>query len=446
MTGEIASLKMTISQLESEQIDTLRLALHFRDRFRQVYKENADLAKRFLKISEMSESAEQKLAMAENARIHDLEEIELLKSRFAEDLRNQEIQQRENLNRALNQCDERLETIKATLILAEKKAADSSARALHAESKLEDAMKRLYSLEMENKRLRDEKNRLEEEKKMSLLTANFTSRKALKRLAIIQEQADMDEGAMRESIALLKSQLQDTLLRAEKCQTELELSKEEQIRLLNRVKSLETMSRRAEGDLATASQQHEVEIKEMVTIAQSRESQLTSALKRLTQNHEIEIGRAEEIITQQGQLIAKLREECRSNVETFDIKLSQMEEKHKILLSENKKAKEIFTSVENERNRMHNLSREHLIQVDKLTKKVYSLEEQLSEKKFQMGHQNAKQRDILVDAKLLAQQIRQLRIWITQNIKEKDNELFETDLFGSFEAQEAAKRIESLAL
>nr|CDS29356.1 hypothetical protein HmN_000869100 [Hymenolepis microstoma] len=175
MTGEVAALKMTISQLESEQIDTLRLALHFRDRFKQVSKENADLATRFLKISEMAESAEQKLAMAETARIKDLEEIELLKSRFAEALRDQEIQQQENLSRALSQSDERLETIKATLILAEKKAADSSARALHAESKLEDAMKKLYNFEMENKRIRDEKNRLEEEKKISVVTANFTS-------------------------------------------------------------------------------------------------------------------------------------------------------------------------------------------------------------------------------------------------------------------------------
>lgn len=45
---------------------------------------------------------------------------------------------------------------------------------------------------------------------------------------------------MRESIFLLKSQLQDALTRAEKGQTELESSKEEQIRLLNRVKFLET--------------------------------------------------------------------------------------------------------------------------------------------------------------------------------------------------------------
>lgn len=112
---------------------------------------------------------------AETARIRALEEIELLKSRFAEALRDQEIQQRENLNRTLNQSDARLETIKATLILAEKKAADSNVRAFHAESKVEEVMKKLFSFEMENRLLRDEINRLEEEKKISLVTANFTS-------------------------------------------------------------------------------------------------------------------------------------------------------------------------------------------------------------------------------------------------------------------------------
>lgn len=53
----------------------------------------------------------------------------------------------------------------------------------------------------------------------------------------------------------------------------------------------------------------------MVKTVQSRESQLISALKQLTQNCETKIKHAEEIINQQRRLVDKLREECRSNVE-----------------------------------------------------------------------------------------------------------------------------------
>ncbi|VUZ48891.1 unnamed protein product [Hymenolepis diminuta] len=433
VTGEVSALKMTISQLESEQIDTLRLALHFRDRFKQVLKENADLASKFLEMSEIAELVKQRFAVAETARIHALEEIEILKSRFAEALRDQEIQQRENLNRALNQSDTRLETIKATLILAEKNAADSNVRAFYAESKLEEVMRQLNSSEVENRLLRDEINRLEEEKKISLVAANFTSQKALRRLTFIQEQANMDENEMRESIVLLKSQLQDALTRAEKGQTELESSKEEQIRLLNRIKSLETKSRQTESELVTATQQHELEMKKMVKTAQSRESQLISALKQLTQNCETKIKHAEEIINQQRRLVDKLREECRSNVEIFNIKLSEMEKQQQILLLGKEKVKELVSSVEIERNRFHCLNVEQLAQVDELTKKVNSLEEQLSERKFQMEHQNAKHRDVLMDAKLLAHVVKQL--WTQSS---------DVRLFESYEIKEAVKRIELL--
>ncbi|VDL16452.1 unnamed protein product [Hymenolepis diminuta] len=440
VTGEVSALKMTISQLESEQIDTLRLALHFRDRFKQVLKENADLASKFLEMSEIAELVKQRFAVAETARIHALEEIEILKSRFAEALRDQEIQQRENLNRALNQSDTRLETIKATLILAEKNAADSNVRAFYAESKLEEVMRQLNSSEVENRLLRDEINRLEEEKKISLVAANFTSQKALRRLTFIQEQANMDENEMRESIVLLKSQLQDALTRAEKGQTELESSKEEQIRLLNRIKSLETKSRQTESELVTATQQHELEMKKMVKTAQSRESQLISALKQLTQNCETKIKHAEEIINQQRRLVDKLREECRSNVEVswpqwviFNIKLSEMEKQQQILLLGKEKVKELVSSVEIERNRFHCLNVEQLAQVDELTKKVNSLEEQLSERKFQMEHQNAKHRDVLMDAKLLAHVVKQL--WTQSS---------DVRLFESYEIKEAVKRIELL--
>lgn len=182
-----------------------------------------------------------------------MEEADRLRNRFAVALRDQEIQQRENLNQALSQSDARLETVKAALLLAEKKAADSCCRALQLESNLEDALKKIHSLEVENRFLRDGKARVEQEKMISMATAHFTSyvtlvirtvhfnrQKALKQLRFIHNQANMDEDALRESICLLKSQLQDATARAEKCQTDLELSKEEQIRLLNQNKALET--------------------------------------------------------------------------------------------------------------------------------------------------------------------------------------------------------------
>lgn len=61
-----------------------------------------------------------------------------------------------------------------------------------------------------------------------------------------------------------------------------------------------------------------------------------------------------------------------------------MEKQQQILLLEKKKAKELVTSVEIERNRIHSLNVEQLAQVDELTKQVNSLEEQLSERKFQV--------------------------------------------------------------
>lgn len=56
-------LSNIIIVFSSEQIDTLKLALHFRDRFKQVSKENADLASRFLEMSEVAELVKQRLAV-----------------------------------------------------------------------------------------------------------------------------------------------------------------------------------------------------------------------------------------------------------------------------------------------------------------------------------------------------------------------------------------------
>lgn len=98
-----------------------------------------------------------------------------MRSSFAVALRNHEIQQRAALNHALNQSDARLDAIKATLLLAEKNAAESSAKALHSESQLAEAAKKLHALEVENKQLRDENILLSEEKRIALVTANFQS-------------------------------------------------------------------------------------------------------------------------------------------------------------------------------------------------------------------------------------------------------------------------------
>lgn len=61
----------------------------------------------------------------------------------------------------------------------------------------------------------------------------------MKRLTHFQEQANLDEDVMRDSISMLKSQLQDALTKAEKFQTDLVSSNEEQIRLLSRTNTLE---------------------------------------------------------------------------------------------------------------------------------------------------------------------------------------------------------------
>ncbi|KAM3186956.1 hypothetical protein ACTXT7_003297 [Hymenolepis weldensis] len=130
----------------------------------------------------------------------------------------------------------------------------------------------------------------------------------------------------------------------------------------------------------------------------------------------------------------------------FSIKLSQMEKQQQILLLEEKKAEELVTSVEIERSRIHSLNVEQLAHVDELTKQVNSLEEQLSERKFQIEHQNAKHRDVLMDAKLLAHEVKQFWTQFSRHIPEKENEFSDVRLFESYEIKEAVKRIESLAV
>lgn len=47
----------------SEQIDLMRLALRYRDRLKQVLKENAHMASKNLQLSEVAELAKRKLAV-----------------------------------------------------------------------------------------------------------------------------------------------------------------------------------------------------------------------------------------------------------------------------------------------------------------------------------------------------------------------------------------------
>lgn len=61
----------------------------------------------------------------------------------------------------------------------------------------------------------------------------------LKKLTHFQEQANLDEDAMRDSISLLRSQLREALERAEKSQTELILANEAHVRLLSQSNALE---------------------------------------------------------------------------------------------------------------------------------------------------------------------------------------------------------------
>ncbi|KAM7535657.1 hypothetical protein Aperf_G00000093109 [Anoplocephala perfoliata] len=440
--NEVPALKMTIARMESEQIDLMRLALHYRDRLKQVLKENADMVSKYIELSEAAELAKRKLAMAESERIRALEEVEVLKSHFAEALRDHEVQQQGALNHALNQSDARLEAIRASLLLAEKNAAESNAKALHSESQLADSAKRLHAIEVENKYLRDENIRLIEEKKVALMTANFQSQKTLKRLTHFQEQVNIDEDEMRDSISMLKSQLQDALKKAEKSQTDLVSSNEEQIRLLTRANALEIKLRQAESDLATAIQQHEVEMGEVVKTARARESYLTSALESLTQLHETKMSRAEEIINQQRRLLGKLREECRNNVEIFDGKLSHIDKQHQILLSEAEKAKELIASSEEERDRFQASTLEHLAHADQLAKQIFQLEVQISDTNFQMAQLNGKNQELLKDARILVREVKYLQSQLSQHISEKENVLSDQDLFGSQVAQEAIRRIE----
>lgn len=101
--------------------------------------------------------------------------MESLKIRFSDALRDNEHQQRATLCNTLNQSDTRLEVIRTSLLLAEKKAAEASARASHAEAQLTDLKKRFQATETENKRLQEENTRLMEELKKSFAKANIQS-------------------------------------------------------------------------------------------------------------------------------------------------------------------------------------------------------------------------------------------------------------------------------
>ncbi|VDM21952.1 unnamed protein product [Hydatigera taeniaeformis] len=317
---------------------------------------------------------------AEAARSRAEEEMESLKIRFSEALRDHESQQRAALHNTLHQSDTRLEVIRANLLMAEKKGAEASARASHAEAELIELTKRFRAMEAENKSLREEKTRLTEELKKSLAKADIQSENVLKKLTHFQEQSNLDEEAMRDSISLLRSQLREALERAERSQTELMLANEAQVRLLSQSNALEQRLHQIEGDFATANQCHEAEIKEVKEIAESQETQLRSALEQLTRMYEARMRHAEDLFNQQHRLLKKLREECRFNVEAFDLMVSQMGTKHQILINESQTAKEIAVLSEEERSRLYNETVEHLTQAESLSRQVSQLEQALSTK------------------------------------------------------------------
>nr|CDS19811.1 hypothetical protein EgrG_000197500 [Echinococcus granulosus] len=442
MTGEVSALKLTIAQLEREQIDLLRLVLHLRGRLKQVSKENVELASKAVEASEAAETSKRQLAMADAARGRAVEEMESLKTRFADALRDHELQQRAALSNTLNKSDTRLEVIKASLLLAEKKTAEASARASHVEAQLTDLTNRLQASEAENKCLREENRRLIEESKKSLASANIQSERALKKLTHFQEQANLDEDAMRNSISMLRSQLHEALERAEKSQTELILANEAQVRLLSRSNALEQRLQQVESDLATANACHEEEMREVKDTAEAGEARLRSALEQLTHLYETRMSHAEDLFNQQHRLLKKLREECRYNVEAFDLTVSQMDRRQQLLLNEAQEAREIAALNEEERDRLHNETVEHLTQADCLARQVSQLEQTLSDKNSEIGQLNDKHQKLVRDARVLAKEVKYLQNQLSQYVPEKEKNLFDRCIIGSHEVQKVIARVE----
>lgn len=60
-------------------------------------------------------------------------------------------------------------------------------------------------------------------------------------------------------------------------------------------------------------------MKEVLNKAQAREAQLNSLVEELTQTHGTKMSHADEIISQQRQLLHKLRDECRNIVEVSNL-------------------------------------------------------------------------------------------------------------------------------
>ncbi|KAL5962825.1 Laminin subunit beta-1 [Taenia solium] len=444
MTGEVSTLKLAIAQLEREQIDLLRLILHLRGRLKQVSKENVELVSKVLEASAAVETAKRQLAIADAARDRAVEEMESLKIRFSDALRDHELQQREALCNTLNQSDTRLEVIRASLLLAEKKAAEASARAFHADSQLADLTKRFQAMEIENKCLREENTKLTEELKKSLATANMQSEKVLKKLTHFQEQANLDEDAMRDSISLLRLQLREALERAEKSQTELILANEAQVRLLSRSNALEQRLQHIESDLAFANQCHEAELREVRETAKTQETQLKSALEQLTRLYEAKMGHAEDLFNRQNRLLKKLREECRSNVEAFDLMVSQTDRRQQTLLTEAQTVSEIAAVNREECDRLYSETVDHLTQANCLARQVAQLEMTLSDKNCEIKRLNGDHQKLVKDARVLSKEVKYLQNQLSQCISEKENILFDRCISGSYEVQEVIARVEKL--
>ncbi|KAL5108800.1 hypothetical protein TcWFU_003988 [Taenia crassiceps] len=442
LTGEISALKLAIAQLEREQIDLLRLILYLRGRLRQVSKENVELATKAAEASAAAETVKRQLAIADAARNRAVEEVESLKTRFSDALRHHELQQKEALCNTLNQSDTRLEVIRASLLLAEKRAAEASARVSHAEDQLTDLTKRFQATDAENKCLREENTRLTEELKKSLAKASIQSEEVMKKLTHFQEQANLDEDAMRDSINLLRSQLREALERAEKSQTELILANEAQVRFLSRNSALEQRLKQMESDLVTASQCHEAEMREVKETAAAQETQLRSALEQLTHLYDARLSHAEDLFNQQHRLLKKLREECQSNVEAFDLTVSQMDKRQQVLLNEAQTVREIAEVNGEERDRLYSETVEHLTQADCLARQVSRLEHTLSTKNTEINRLNDNHRTLVKDARVLLKEVKHLQNMLSQCISEKENILFQQYISGSYEVQEVIARLE----